>query len=296
MRIDRTGRKSWTCAYSGAPRAGDVLDRWERLGRAAGCDRVVHGRQVHGTRIVTHTSPGTGGLTLLPACDGHATDEAGTLLTVSVADCVPVFAVVPATRAVLLLHAGWRGAADGILEAGLELLERRFQARISDLWIHLGPAICGSCYEVGPEVHEAFGLPKPASPTPLDLRDVLATRALSAGATAERVSVSSFCTRCGDSPFFSHPRRRRGTAGRAARDRAGSMTTEQRPRLGLVGLCSVCAHCRVTRNRRGSRFHLCRLSASDARYPRYPQLPVLECSGFEANDPRRPRTDQQESE
>ena len=189
--------------FGSAP-AGDVLDRWERLGRAAGCDRVVHGRQVHGTRIVTHTSPGTGGLTLLPACDGHATDEAGTLLTVSVADCVPVFAVVPATRAVLLLHAGWRGAADGILEAGLELLERRFQARISDLWIHLGPAICGSCYEVGPEVHEAFGLPKPASPTPLDLRDVLATRALSAGATAERVSVSSFCTRCGDSPFFSH--------------------------------------------------------------------------------------------
>jgi hypothetical protein len=44
---------------------------------------------------------------------------AGVLLTVSVADCVPVWLVEPESRAVALLHAGWRGVAAGILEAGL---------------------------------------------------------------------------------------------------------------------------------------------------------------------------------
>ena len=175
------GEEELDLSLFGSAPAGDVLDRWERLGRAAGYGRVVHGRQIHGKRVATH-SRSPEGLTLLPACDGHATDEPGTLLTVSVADCVPVFAVAPVARAVLLLHAGWRGAADGILEAGLELLERRFHARIGDLWIHLGPAICGRCYEVGPEVHEALGVARPATPTPLDLRDVLARRAISAEA------------------------------------------------------------------------------------------------------------------
>src|SRR5690606_2097555 len=135
----------------------------------------------------------------------------GVLLTVSVADCVPVFLVDERTRAVALLHAGWRGVAAGILTAGIQVLEREAGSEPSDLRVHLGPSICGTCYEVGPEVHEALGLTPPAAPRPVDLRQVLAEQALALGVRAERISRSAYCPRCGDSPFFPH---RRGDSGR----------------------------------------------------------------------------------
>ena len=196
--------------FTGAP-ADAVMKRWELLARESGCARVVHARQVHGRAITAHEVVPPG-LLLAPPCDGHATRRPGTLLAVSVADCVPIFAVAPRARAVMLLHAGWRGIAAGILEAGLGMLERDFGTHPRDAHIHMGPAICGRCYEVGREVHEALGLPRPASRArPVDLRRVLARRALAAGADPERLTTSRFCTRCADAPFFSH---RGGDAGR----------------------------------------------------------------------------------
>jgi YfiH family protein len=147
---------------------------------------------------------GPPGLHIAAACDGHATAAAGVLLTVGLADCVGVSVVDPARRAVLLVHAGWRGLAAGILERGLDVLSERAASRPRDLHVHFGPAICGACYEVGPEVHAALGQPVPSGPSPIDLRAVLAKRAETSGVDRGRITVSGQCTRCGDSPFFSH--------------------------------------------------------------------------------------------
>ncbi|HSH44385.1 MAG TPA: polyphenol oxidase family protein, partial [Longimicrobiales bacterium] len=168
---------------------------------------AVHARQAHGAEIVDHANPPAEGLLLLEGMDGHATGRAGFLLTVSVADCVPVFLVRPADRRVAVLHAGWRGTAAGMVPRGIRHLG---QGSPGDLMVHLGPAICGPCYEVGPEVHEALGLPRPDRNTPVDVRAVQATQALDAGVPADRVTVSRHCTRCGEG-FFSH---RAGSPGR----------------------------------------------------------------------------------
>lgn len=137
--------------------------------------------------------------------DGHLTDVPGLLLAVSVADCVPVSVVSPSRRVVAALHAGWRGAAAGILEAGIRRMADEFAAEPADLHVHLGPAICGACYEVGPEVHAALrpDAPPPAAPTPVDVRAVLAERAVAAGVAPENVTVSAHCTLHGHD-FFSH--------------------------------------------------------------------------------------------
>jgi YfiH family protein len=190
-------------ALFGQGRPGDVLDRWWALGRAAGATRIVHGHQVHGAVVRVHDD-GSPGLHVAPATDGHVTRTPGVLLAVSVADCVPVAVVDPGTRAVALLHAGWRGVAAGILERGLQVLAERMQVPAEDVHVHLGPAICGRCYEVGPEVHRGLGLTEPATPEAVDLRAVLADRALAAGVRGDRLSASTLCTRCGDAPFFSH--------------------------------------------------------------------------------------------
>jgi len=183
--------------------AGEVQARWAGLGEALGVQRTVHGRQVHGARVVVHRD-GPSALSLHPATDGHVTRHPGVLLTVATADCVPITLLDPSRRAVALLHAGWRGVAAGIVERGLQVLCDRLLSDREDLVLHLGPAICGACYEVGPEVREALGEPRPPGPLPVDLRAVIARRAVGSGIAPDRVTVSSHCTRCGGSPFFSH--------------------------------------------------------------------------------------------
>jgi YfiH family protein len=197
------GGAPFDLALFGRGPTAEVLARWDALGGAVGVERRVHGRQVHGAAVRVHEA-GPPGLHVAPACDGHATAAPGVLLTVGLADCVAASLVDPDRRAVALLHCGWRGAAAGILERGVEVLEERFTSEPGGLHLHLGPAICGACYEVGPEVHQALGLQVPEAPTPVDLRVVLVGRALAAGVLPERVTVSEHCTRCGDSPFFSH--------------------------------------------------------------------------------------------
>ena len=189
----------------GATPVRDAMARWAGLRAATGCPRAVHSRQVHGAAIAPHERTGPG-LFVGDGHDGHVTSTTGLLLTVSIADCVPAFLVDPRRRAVALVHAGWRGVARGVLESGIAALaEGGSQPAV--LLLHLGPAICGECYEVGAEVFEALGEAAPAATAPIDLRGVLATRALAAGLGEAGITVSAHCARCerrGPRRFHSH--------------------------------------------------------------------------------------------
>lgn len=180
---------------------------------------VVRSRQVHGSHTLVHANLDAGPCVAGDA-DGHATRSPGVLLTVTVADCVPVFVADPARRAIGLFHAGWRGAAAGVVESGIDAMAASFDTAPADLHVHLGPAICGDCFEVGPEVFGALGRRPPAAPMPIDLRRVLRTAATGAGVRDESVTVSDECTLCSDGRYFSH---RRGDTGR------------QRAHIGIVG-------------------------------------------------------------
>lgn len=197
----------------GTQPVGAVLARWERLREVTGMRRVVHSRQVHGAELRAHGPGDEPGLLIGSGHDGHLTRAEGVLLTVSVADCVPVALVDGPGRALALVHAGWRGVAAGIVERALERLRRWGGEGAQEIWLHCGPAICGECYEVGPEVHAAVhpGTDPPAAPTPIDLRRAIAGRAVAAGVQADRITVSAHCTRCGPGEFFSH---RGGSAAR----------------------------------------------------------------------------------
>jgi polyphenol oxidase len=189
--------------------AGPVLEHWDRLATLPGFHAVVHARQLHGPAVRVHRDLPPG-LLLAPPCDGHLTREPGVLLTVSLADCVPVFLVAAEPRAVALLHAGWRGTAEGILEAGLLALRDAFGVDAHALHLYLGPSISGDAYEVGPEVKRALGLPAPEGPSLLDLRADLAERAVRAGVPREAILRSRLCT-LADPRFHSH---RGGDGGR----------------------------------------------------------------------------------
>jgi YfiH family protein len=210
-RVD--GDEPFDLGLSSAQPVGAVLNRWRALAAATGMETVAHARQVHAADIWIHRERGAPGIVVMDRFDGHITDRAQLLLTVSVADCVPVSIVDPEARAVALVHSGWRGTAAGIVDRAVNRLVESWQSAPERLWLHCGPSICGACYEVGPEVHAGVHPERepPAGNTPIDLRAAIAARAVAAGLLPEHVSVSSHCTLCGDSDFFSH---RGGSAGR----------------------------------------------------------------------------------
>lgn len=179
----------------------DVMARWATLQRelAAGASRLATAHQVHGTGLHHHDGVWEGWLRAGDA-DGHVTTAPGTALAVTVADCVPVFIAHP-SGAVALLHSGWRGTAGRIVTRGIEALARAGR-RADELVMHLGPAICGRCYEVSPDVYARVTGDAVAHPAMVDLRAVIARDASEAG--VRHISVSPWCTRCDNGQFFSH--------------------------------------------------------------------------------------------
>jgi copper oxidase (laccase) domain-containing protein len=158
--------------------------------------RSIHlAHQCHGTRIARHQGS-VDGLHLLDDTDGHTTADSGMLLAVSVADCVPVYLTRRDGSAFALLHCGWRGTAGGMLEKGIQLLGDAGQ-----LAMHCGVAICGDCYEVGPEVVFAVEGRTVGGKTLFDLRAALARRGGAAG--IQDITISDRCTRHHNDRWFS---------------------------------------------------------------------------------------------
>lgn len=191
---------------------GQVMTRWRAV-RAAFRPRfpgLVLAHQVHGSAVAWHPQA-TEGWLILDAIDAHVTATRGLLLSITVADCIPVYLTVAAKPLVALVHAGWRGIAAGILERAVEVMKGRGFVRASDIVMHCGVGICGACYEVGSEVLTQFTGRPEAGPGQLDLRGVLIAQARSLG--LEAISVSPWCSAHDRERFFSH----RASGGRDGR-------------------------------------------------------------------------------
>lgn len=132
-------------AAQGDPKRDDAAKR--TIAAALGISaRWAITRQVHGKVVRFARRPGT-----LGDGDGIVTGVAGLPVAVVTADCVPV--VLESPDAVGIGHAGWRGAAGGVVGAVREAIAgvgRPVQRAA------IGPAIGPCCFEVGPEVAEVF--------------------------------------------------------------------------------------------------------------------------------------------
>lgn len=148
--------------------------------------------------------------------DALMTDVPGLLLVVRTADCLPVLLIDGRRRAVAAVHCGWRGTAKRILEKAVRAMTDAYGSKPGDLLAVLGPSIGAACYEVGPEVREAFlraefphsvfvagtgrreaSSPRASSRPLLDLRAANVHLLEGAGVRPGRiVEVGSVCTHC----------------------------------------------------------------------------------------------------
>lgn len=189
-------------------RREQARERWVALHRAlagAGAPRLASALQVHGTKVLVHDKPFEGWVRIEGA-DGHIVIGAGAA-AVTVADCVPAFIAHP-SGTVGIVHAGWRGVAGGILPEALRRLAQ-LGFPVDECHVHLGPSICGRCYEVGTDVYEQLTGWETKRARHVDLRALLAEQASQLGVAGW--SASGECTKCDNGELFSH---RAGDAGR----------------------------------------------------------------------------------
>jgi len=179
-----------------------------------------------------------------PKADALITSTPGLLLGVQTADCVPIILADTQRRVVAAIHAGWRGTLARIAVKTLGRMTMEFGTRPRDVFAALGPAIGRCCYEVGPEVAQAFAAQFPRAadwfdgpfeqlahgeeplwlpwltmmppghllPPPrvqLDLRASNRWQLIDAGVPEKQISVSDLCTACRTDLLFSY--RREGT-------------------------------------------------------------------------------------
>ena len=206
-------------------------------------------RQIHSdvSHIFTEPAAAPDGVDP-PQADAALTVRAGLLLGIQTADCVPILLVDRARRVVAAVHAGWRGTLARVAQKAIGRMRLEFGSEPRDILAAIGPSIGGCCYEVGPEVAQAFAgqfpnarewfegpfdrlalgeepnplpwltmMPPGHEPPPervnLELRAANRWQLTEAGVLPNNITVSALCTACSNDLLFSY-RREEGHTGR----------------------------------------------------------------------------------
>ncbi len=109
-------------------------------------------QQVHGVEVARFVAPAGAAHQALVEADASVTSEAGVVLAILTADCLPVVFAADDGSEIGAAHAGWRGLAAGVLEATVAAM----RTSPSQVRVWLGPAAGPASYEIGAEVRDAF--------------------------------------------------------------------------------------------------------------------------------------------
>ncbi len=170
-------------------------------------------QQIHGCRVLEGEAWESDN-----CADASITSVVGQVCVVMTADCLPLLLCNRAGTRVAAVHAGWRGLADGVIEAAMA----RFDEPGEGLLAWMGPAIGPEKFEVGDEVRERFLDENPIDAAAFvangtgkwlaDIYSLARTRLRIAG--CGYVGGGSYCTVTESERFFSY--RRDGITGRMA--------------------------------------------------------------------------------
>jgi YfiH family protein len=170
-------------------------------------DLVVF-KQVHSTTVVTLTDRPQG----VVEADAMVTNRSDLLLGILTADCAPVLFADPDAGIVGAAHAGWKGAAGGIVN-GTVLAMVGLGADPRNIRAAIGPTISGRNYEVGPETAAQIvaldkaaaahiTIPEGKTREHFDIPGLLMEQLFGAGVGL--VSDLGMCTYASPGVFFSH--------------------------------------------------------------------------------------------
>ena len=170
-------------------------------------NNVAFTKQVHSDAVTVVQNAG-----IYPDCDALVTNRKEIYLSISIADCVPIFLYDHSKHAIAAVHSGWKGSKDKILLKAIKVMEREFNSQTKDIFAYIGYAASKCCYEVESDVafqfEEKYYQKKDESKFLLDLKSFNSDILIEVGVPKNQIEISEFCTIC--KPNLLHSYRRDG--------------------------------------------------------------------------------------
>jgi YfiH family protein len=168
-------------------------------------NQITSASQIHSSNICYSQKGGE----IIQGVDGLYTNKRGICLLIQVADCAPVILCDESNNLIAVVHAGWRGAAAGILTKMIDSMIE-LGSDINKVKMAIGPCIGFENFEVGKEVVEVFpeefSKAKTNGKYLLDLKGFLEYSALSVGLQTQNIEISPLCSVSNIESCYSHRR------------------------------------------------------------------------------------------
>jgi YfiH family protein len=189
MKFTKNGRRM-------NPDAQNIKNR-NKFISSLGIQNLFWGKLSHGNNVKIINERLS--LNVIDNCDGLITAEKNVFLSVTAADCLPIFLFEPEKEIVGMIHAGWRSLAKNILANAIRKI-CELGGKPENILAGIGPAICQSHYPVSPEVAEKF--PSICIWTSevqngkvfLDLKKIAQFQLIDSGLKKENIEISPECT------------------------------------------------------------------------------------------------------
>jgi YfiH family protein len=197
-------------------RAEHVTENLRRIARVLGVARaeLYVCRQVHGREVLVLGSEQAPGTVATTPADSIVTSEPALACAVRTADCVPILIGDPESGRVAAVHAGWRGVAQDIAQATVEVMTR-LGCRPAALTAAIGPHISVQAFEVGDDVARELARASGAADViqrgggqkaRADLGKIVLAQLVAAGLAPDNVERLPGCTYGDGARFFSYRR------------------------------------------------------------------------------------------
>ena len=144
---------------------------------------------------------------IITGCDALITNQDKYLLTITVADCLPIYFYDQNKKVVALAHAGWRGVISEIAKEVINKFIAYYHSDPGDIEVFIGPHLKDCHFEVKTDVASQFKISDSASRNGkiyINLAQVIKDQLLSLGVIS--VKVSQECTHCLSNKYFSFRR------------------------------------------------------------------------------------------
>lgn len=164
---------------------------------------LVHEKKV---KIVTKKTCGK----IISGVDGLITTERDVFLSITTADCLPIFLYDFEKEIIGLIHGGWRSLAQGILLSTIEKFYK-LESKSQNILVGIGPSICQKHFEVKKDIFPFFNFFSSAISTKnkkifLNLKEIAKIQLINLGLKEENIEISSECTFCLSEKYFSFRR------------------------------------------------------------------------------------------
>lgn len=184
----------------------NYTNREKFLAKNAGLlKQAVSAKLTHSENVAVVGARDSG--TTIPNTDGLVSKDGGVVLTVTVADCYPIYFFTPNENTVGLAHSGWRGSVSNLILNTVNAIS----APPGNLLVGVGPGIGPCHFEVQADTLEKFKdfpgtIIKRGRKTFVDLPKVIYTQLIKAGIKPENIEFSGQCTFCENEKYYSYRR------------------------------------------------------------------------------------------